>query len=217
MTTDLSLDMEIREVTGKKVKRLRQEGLLPATIYGKDFSPLTVQLDSRAFSTVYQQSGRTALIKLTIPGMKKRPSAFVQDIQRHPVKRDILHADFRVVDLTVEINAEVPVALVGTSPLVERGDAVINHGHSTVEIRALPEKVPQHLELDISVLDSLDKSIHVGDLPPHDDYVVNTAPETLLVSLSQVRAAVAAADEEAEEEPTAAEPALIRKEREEEE
>lgn len=207
--------MEIRNVFGKKVKRLRQEGFLPATVYGKGFGPLSVQLDSRDFLSVYQKAGRTALIALKIPGQKKRPAAFVQDIQRHPVKRDILHADFRVVDLTVAMSAEVPVVLVGTSPLVERGDAVINHGHSTVEVYALPEKVPQHIDLDISVLDSFDKSIHVSDLPAHEDYTINTPAETLLVALSPVRAAIAAAGEETEE-TGAAEPALIRKEREEE-
>jgi large subunit ribosomal protein L25 len=213
MSTQLSLDMQVRTVLGKKVKHLRKEGLLPATVYGKGIEPLSVQVSERSFQTIYRQAGRTALVVLNIPGQWKKPSAFIQEVQRHPVKRDIIHADFRVVDLTVAIDAEVPVTLVGKSLLVERGDAIINHGLSTIEIHALPENVPPHIDVDISGLDSFEKSIHVSDLQAGDDYTFVTPGDALVVSLTQTRAVVT--EETDPEGEGGAEPALIRKEREE--
>lgn len=212
MSTNLSLDVQIRAVTGKKVKYLRHEGLIPATVYGKGFDPVSVQVDERTFQTVYRKAGRSALIDLNIPGYP-RQSAFVHDIQRHPVSRSIIHADFRVVDLRVAITTEIPVILTGKSLLVERGDAILNHALTHLTVHALPANLPPHLDIDISELDSFDKHIYVRDLPPSATYEIVTDAEELVVSLTQVRAVV---EEEAEAAP-ASEPELIRKEQEENE
>lgn len=210
----LTLDVQHRDILGKKVKRLRQQGLLPATIYGKGFEPLAVQIDERTFNTTYRQAGRTALIELNIPGTKKQ-SVFIHAIQRHPVSRAIIHADFRVVDLQKPVNVEVPIVLVGESPLVKRGEALVNHGVTAVEVQALPASIPQHIEVDISDLNSFEDNIRVGDLPPSDSYQIMTDAADLVVSLAHVR--VAKSDEEGEEEERPTEPELIRKERKEEE
>jgi large subunit ribosomal protein L25 len=137
----------------------------------------------------------------------------VQEVQRHPVTRAIMHADFRVVDLKVAISTEVPVSLVGESPLVEKGDAVINQGLSFIQIHGLPGDLPSHFDVDISILDSLDKGIYVRDLPTSSDYTILNHEEDLVVALSQVRVVQTEEEEAAEE--TATEPELIRKEQEE--
>lgn len=210
MTTEhLSLNIQIRSVTGKKVRRLRREGWIPAIVYGQNFPPLAVQVSDREFQKVYQQVGRTSFVHLTIPGQAKQ-AAFIQEVQRHPVSRAIIHADFRVVDLKVAINAEVPILLIGTSPLVARGEAVINQALTHVEIRALPEELPQHIEIDVSELDSFEKSVHVADLPSSPRYTFVTPSEALVVSLTRTRAAAIA---EEEEEAPPAEPELLRRER----
>jgi large subunit ribosomal protein L25 len=209
----VSIDMQVRDVVGKKVRRLRREGWIPATVYGKGVMPISVQVNERDFQKIYQQVGRTSLVSLNIPG-KPAHVAFIQDIQRHPVWRTILHADFRVVDLKIAINTEVPVVLVGSSPLLDRGDAVINQGLTHLEVHALPEDLPQHIEVDLSILDSFDKSIHVADLQVGAAYSFITSGDALVAALTHTRMAVTA---EGEEEGQAAreEPALIRKEREE--
>jgi len=214
-TTNISMDVEARDVTGKKVQRLRKAGLLPATVYGKGIDPMSVQVDARTFTTIYSDIGRTTLVRLNVPG-KAMQSAFIHDIQRHPVSRDIIHADFLVVDLKVAINTEVPIILTGDSLLVERGDAVVNQVLTTIEVHALPEDVPHHIQVDISDLDSFDKSIYVSDLPAVDTYSFVTPAEEMIVSLTQTRIGESVEDEE-EEEPDSAEPALIRKERKEDE
>src|ERR1700752_578735 len=95
MADRIKVELENRTLTGKKVNRLRREGILPATVYGKGVGPFTVQLSARGFNDVYRHIGRTALVDLAIPGQKPQ-SAFIHSLQRHPVTRAILHADFLV-------------------------------------------------------------------------------------------------------------------------
>ncbi len=216
MTETISLDAQVRDVVGKQVKRLRQQGLLPATVYGKDFGPLSLQVDEKTFSHIYRNAGKTTLLNLKIAGQKPQ-KALIYDVQCHPVKRDIIHADFRVVDLKVEMDAEVPIVLVGESPLVERDDAVLNSGITSVVVHALPEDIPHHIEVDISQLDSFDKVVYVSDLASQAGFTFQTPADTLVVTLTQARATAAEKEEEQEKTSFMDEPALIRKEREEDE
>jgi large subunit ribosomal protein L25 len=209
--TTYNLDADLRTVLGKKVKLLRRDGLLPATVYGKGISPLSIQLNDRTFNQTYRHVGRTALVELHIPGQPIQ-SAFVHAVQRHPVSRSIIHVDFRVVDLKTALTVEVPIITVGESPLVVRGDAIINHAISSLLVRALPAELPQHIEVDVSILDSIEKTIHVRDLAGSGTYTIITDGDELVVALSQSREAA----EDAAAEAAPAEPELIREERDEE-
>jgi large subunit ribosomal protein L25 len=213
MADKINLELETRTVVGKKVNRLRRAGVLPATVYGKGVGPFTVQTSARGFNEAYRRAGKTSLVDLTIPGQPVQ-SAFIHGLQRHPVSRAILHADFLVVDLKTEISVEVPIHIIGESELVDRGDATLNQVLNTLTVRALPAELPSYIEVDISVLDSLDKSIHVRDIPALEHGVIVADEDELIVSLSQSRPEE---EEVAEEEaPEAAEPELVREKREDE-
>src|SRR5215470_10945812 len=160
MADKITLALEQRTLVGKKVSQLRRAGILPATVYGKDVGPFTVQLDAHTFSNVLRHAGRTTLLELEIPGQKPQ-SAFIHGLQRHPVTRAIIHADFRVVDLLTEITVEVPIHIIGESELIERGDALLNQVLNTLDVRALPADLPHAIDVDISGLDGFDKSIRV--------------------------------------------------------
>ena len=212
MAEKIQLELETRTVVGKKVNRLRRAGVLPATVYGKGVGPFTVQISARGFNEAYRRAGKTSLIDLTIPGQPVQ-SAFIHSLQRHPVSRAILHADFLVVDLLIEISVEVPIHIIGESELIERGDAALNQVLNTLNVRALPAELPSYIEVDISVLDSLEKSIRVRDLAALEHGEIVTDEDELVVSLSQSRP-----EEVVEEEaPGAAEPELVREKREDEE
>ncbi|MEO7911961.1 MAG: 50S ribosomal protein L25 [Roseiflexaceae bacterium] len=211
MADKIKLEFESRTVVGKKVNRLRRAGVLPATVYGKGVGPFTVQISARGFNEAYRRAGKTTLVDLTIPGQPVQ-SAFIHSLQRHPVSRAILHADFLVVDLKIEISVEVPVHLIGEVELVERGDATLNQVLSTLNVRALPAELPSYIEVDISVLDSMEKSIHVRDIAALEHGEIVTDPDELVVSLSQSRP-----EEVVEEVPDTAEPELVREKREDEE
>jgi large subunit ribosomal protein L25 len=215
MADKITLALENRTLTGKKVNRLRREGILPATVYGKGVGPFAVQVNARTFSDTLRHAGRTILVELEIPGQKPL-AAFVHALQRHPVTRTIIHADFRVVDLRTEITVAIPIHVVGESELVERGDALLNQVLTTIDVRALPAELPPALEIDISGLDSFDKAIYVRDIKLEGKGVIETPEDELVISLTPAR--VEEEEEEAaeaEEEP--AEPELVREQREDEE
>ena len=205
-----TIDATVREIFGKKVKHLRTQGLIPATVYGKGFEPTSITVAERPFNVVYRKLGKTALVDLDVAG--KQLAVFVQAVQRHPIKRHIIHIDFKAVDLKVAIQIEVPVITIGESPIVARGDAMINHVLNSVLVSALPAELPQHIEVDVSVLDEIDKSISVSDIPAAKGYKILNHADQVLISLTQMRA-----DEEEPAEAAPAEPELIRKPREDDE
>ncbi len=210
MSEKYTLSLEPRAVLGKKVKRLRRSGILPATVYGKGVEPIAVQVDARSFNAVYRQAGRTSLVELHIAG-RQPLAAFIHALQRHPVTRDIIHADFRAVDLSQEVEVAVPLHIEGESPLVASGEAVLNQVLNVVEIRALPSNIPAHLTVDISGLDAFDKNIHVRDLALPPGVALATPGDELVVGLAHARAAE---EEEAAAAETPAEPELVRERRE---
>jgi large subunit ribosomal protein L25 len=213
MADRLNLSLENRTLVGKKVGRLRREGIIPATVYGKGVSPLSVQMNARAFNETYRHAGRTGLIDLSIPG-QKGISVFVHNLQRHPVTRNIIHVDFLAVDLRTEVTVDVPVHITGESELVKRGDALLNQVLTSLAVRALPADIPSSIEVDVSGLDSFDKSIHVSDLSLDTKGEIVTPADELVVSLTQAREEE---EEVAEEEAAEGEPELVRDEREGEE
>jgi large subunit ribosomal protein L25 len=214
MADSIKLELESRTLIGKKVNRLRREGIIPATVYGKGVGPFAVQLNAHTFSDVYRHAGRTTLVELAIPGQKAQ-SAFIHSLQRHPVTRAVLHADFLVVDLKTEVTVEVPLHVTGESELVNRGDATLNQVLTTLDVRALPTELPPYIEVDISGLDSMDKSIRVRDLALSGKGTIVTPEDELVVSLTPARVEEAV-EEAVEEELEAAEPELVREKREEE-
>jgi large subunit ribosomal protein L25 len=207
-STKVTLDAAVREVFGKQVKHLRRQGQIPGTVYGKGFEPVSVTVDDKLFNSVYRKVGKTALVDLTITG--KMAAVFVQAVQRHPVKRNIIHVDFKAVDLKVAIQIEVPVVTVGESPIVARGDAMVNHVLNSLLVEALPAELPQHIEVDVSELDELGKSIHVRDVVTEKGFRILNDGDQVLISLTEVRATV----EEETTPATAGEPELIRPDRE---
>lgn len=213
MSESVKLTFENREILGKKVKNLRRVGILPATVYGKGVGPFPVQLPLRSFQEAYRRASRTKLIELTIPGQPSM-SAFVHALQRHPVSREIIHVDFRAVDLKIAVTMAVPLHIVGESILVQRGEAVLNHPITTIDISALPNNLPSSIEVNVSDLDSFDKNIHVRDLVAPEGATFITDMDELVASLTPVRAEV---DETEEATSTSAEPELVREKRDEDE
>lgn len=200
---DMKLTLEPRTVTGKKVKSLRKQGLIPASICGKGIENANFQLDRKTFTLLYRQAGRTTLIELQTPS--GRQSAFVRQAQIHPVSREYIHVDFRVVDLRTEITADVPIVTVGENRLIERGDALISQSLPTLHVKALPGDLPHQVEVDVSKLEEVGTTIHVSDLSLGDKVEILTPAEQAVVTLSASRMAAEveeiAAEVEAGEEP----------------
>lgn len=195
----IEIKLQKRAVIGKKVNNLRKAGILPATVYGKHLAPINVQTELRSFMPLMKAAGRTNLVTLHIDG-EAPIAAFVHTYQRHPVSRTIIHVDFHAVDLNETVEVDVPVHMTGASIMVTRGDALLNNVTS-LRVKALPTSLPSSLTVNISVLDSLEKAIHVSDIVlPAGATIIGNGGDLVVGLVPTGRAEVASAENPAQPE-----------------
>lgn len=169
--TNPKLSVEKRQVTGRKVKTLRNQGQLPANIYGKAIKSLAVSAPIGDFQKVYASVGETSLVDLAVKSESKVRPCLITDVQIHPVTDLPLHADFRQVDLTQKVTANVPLEITGVSPAVKEKGAVLITLFDEIEVEALPTDLPDKFTVDISSLKEFDDSILAKDLTFDKDKV----------------------------------------------
>ena len=157
-----TLKGEVRKISGRKVKTLRNKGLLPGNIYGKNVKSLGVQLDKKEFETLYKDVGETGLVTLQVGG-DEHP-VLINNVQKHPVTDEPIHIDFRQVDLKTKVTAEVPVEVVGESPAEKQGIGTVVQYLKEIEIEALPADLLEKFEVDTSTLTEVDQAVYVKDL-----------------------------------------------------
>lgn len=162
-------------------RRLRASGQLPAVIYGHGTTPLAVAVDARELRTALTSaSGANALLSLEVDGTTHL--AMAKELQRHPVKGTLLHADFVIVRRDEVVGAEVSVTLVGEAEAVHRADGVVDQQVFSLAIHALPGNIPPTIEVDISSLEVGD-AIRVGDLALPDGVSLDAdADQTVVVA-----------------------------------
>lgn len=160
MATAIKLAAAVRDGAAKATRR---DGAVPAVLYGHGIEAKSIQVDSRAFAKVFSQSGETSLIVLDM-GDGGEHNVLVRDIQRHPIKNNVIHVDFYQVRMDEKITADVPLVFVGTSAAVKDLGGVFVHPMDEVELEALPKDLPHNIEVDVSILDSFEKVIHISDL-----------------------------------------------------
>ncbi len=177
MDQEFVLEAEYREERKKnKARRLRREGYIPAVFYTKGEN-IPIKVKYSVFEKVYRKAHKSKVIELKIKfdGEEKSRHAFIWDIQRDPVKSKIIHVDFFGVDLTKEIEVEVPIKVVGKAIGVEHG-GVLTVFKETIIVKTLPTTVPEFIEVDVSQLDINDK-IHVNELKLPENVSISTEEE----------------------------------------
>ena len=206
MSDQLLLSAETgREEGTRASRRLRREGRVPAVVYGLEAEPVTVSIawpDLRA--ALNTDAGINALITLSIDGSEQL--SIVKELQRHPVRRDVIHVDFLRVTADQEIEVEVPVTLIGEALEVTRADGMVDQSLYSLTVTAKPADVPDEIVVDVSDM-TLGESIRVGDLvlPPGVTTLVDpedsVANSLVTRSTREAMAAdeAAAAEAEAEE------------------
>jgi len=152
-----------REIIGRKTNELRDEGFIPAIIYGARKNPINISVNRQAFLRIYQQAGESTLIDLEME-TGEIEAVLIQDFQRSSVQDQMIHADFRRVDLDKPLVVDVQLYLVGEAPAVrELGGTLISSRH-TVQVRALPRDLIKTLEIDLSTLKTFNDVIRVSDI-----------------------------------------------------
>lgn len=141
---------------------VRRAGAIPSVLYGHGVSAVSIQVDAKVFQHVLHKAGLTSLLSLTTEG--KEYPVLIREVQHHPVKDQVIHADFYVVRMDEKIRTAVPLTFIGEAPAAKDLLGVLVKNIDEVELEALPKDLPHALEVDISGLTDFEKVIHVADL-----------------------------------------------------
>ena len=181
------LSAESRFVLGKKVAQLRRDGRLPGVVYGAGRDSEPISFDQHEFELLHRQTGRNAVLDLTLSGQRRGQPVMLHAIQEHPITRRAIHVDLLAVNLQEEITVDVPLAVVGEAPAVDKMGGVLLHLHESVSVRAKPDDLPSSLELDVSALDSFESVVHASDLTIPANVTLVTDPTEPLARVQPPR------------------------------
>ncbi len=197
----VELNVAVRHKTGKEIARkLRNQGLIPAIIYGPGSEPVPLAVKANELKRVlYRYRGEQILFNLTLEdnGSTTQKMALVKELQYHPVTDEILHVDFYEISMEREVEVEVPIELVGKAKGVEAGGHLQQLLH-TMTVACLPGAIPDKIQVDVSGLEVGDV-LHVRDLTPPEGVRYLDNPDEPVVTILAPEETEEVAEEVAEE------------------
>ena len=197
-TSAVRLELQPRELMGKKVGRLRRAGIVPVHLYGPVIESRSLQCTGSVLIRALAEAGASSPITVTIEGESGNHMAFVREIQWDPRRDTVLHVDLLAADVTRPVAAQVPVTLTGEAPGTARSGAYVNQQVFDIQVSALPLELPGQIELDLSPLTDPGSALRTGDIPLPSGVTLLTDPEELVARIEVPRGAVDADAEETE-------------------
>jgi len=196
-----------REIGSSSSRRVRKDRVVPGVLYGLNEESISLSVAwpdlRRALTT---DSGINAIIQLEVDG--KKQMTIVKDIQRHPVKRDVLHVDFLRIDPNKNVTVDIPLVMIGEAREVSAADGMVDQNMFSLTVSAPPDRIPTEIEVDISAL-TVGDAVRVGDLnlpegvtsenDPEDPIAAGMITRSTLESIAADEAAELASLEEGEE------------------
>lgn len=183
MNDQPEITAERRVVRGKKVKTLREKGLVPATLYGHHLAPVSLQVDRSVMEEILRHGATAALFRLKV-GRDKPLSVLIKQYQLHPTRHEVLHVDFYGVSAREKVKAHVPLRYIGQAPVAESHDVVIMRALDQVSVECYPADLPAHVDVDLSSLETMDSNIRLGDLSAGPAVTLLGLPEDVVVSVT---------------------------------
>jgi large subunit ribosomal protein L25 len=209
MAEKIVLEATRRDVFGKRVRHLRSEGFVPGVVYGPTFESVPVQIEWLKLRPVLRAAGGSHLIQLQVGG--EEFNTLVREVQRDPLRGEVLHIDFYRVRMNVAVRADVPLATTGSETAITKNGGVLLQEMTTITVECLPTDLPASVPVDVSVLKQVGDSILVRDLPVLPGVTYLADPNEMVISTS----AIMEREEEEEAAVASAEPELIRRKEEE--
>jgi large subunit ribosomal protein L25 len=205
-----SLTATPRTESGTGVARkLRQNGSVPAVIYGHGREPQSLTINTRDVEKLLSQvSAGSTVIELSVDGRTAR--TLIREIQRHPFKRSITHIDFQELVAGEKITVSIPLRFTGTADGVRNSGGILEETMHQVHLRLDPASIPDHIDVDVTAL-TVGHSFHIRDLQLPPGVTVLDEPGATVCVVSAPKTEAVAAPAEGEAAPTTAEPELIRK------
>ena len=185
----VSLSANSREGKGKgSARSLRSQGQIPAVIYGHGREPQALALNARDLDKMLSHiQAESTVIEVTVGGHTAK--TLIREIQRHPIKRQILHVDFQALVAGEKVTVSIPIVLVGIPEGVRLEGGVLEQPLREIEIEVDPSNIPDHVEYDVTNM-VIGDSVHISDLKVPEGVEVQDDPETSVAVLAAPRAVI---------------------------
>ena len=196
----MKLKVEVRDIRGKDVKKLRRDGQIPAIIYGKNMeSPISIICDKNEFVKLYKKTWSSTPITLAGEGVDEM--VLIHNFQLDPVSDVVLHVDFLALTKWEKVSAEVSIVMIWEedAPVVKSGDGNIQLVKDSLAIEALPKDLIKEVVVNVSDIDDVNTVLFVKDLDLPSGVEVKDDLELSVISVFDLKKWVAA--EEAAEAP----------------
>jgi len=186
---DLTLTAETgRPIGSRPAGRLRAQGRVPGTVYGLGVEAVSVSVAWPELRRVLTtEAGLNAVITLSYDG--RNDMAIVKDLQRDPVRREVLHVDFLRVDPDVAVEVEVPIVVIGEAKAVESAKGLTEQQLTALAVKCKPDAIPTQFEVDVTDL-VVGATITVADIALPAGVTTDADPETVVVSGTATRFSV---------------------------
>lgn len=179
----MELNTTTRTILGKKVNRLRKEGLIPAEIFGHGFDNKHVSVPVKEFIKTYNAAGENTIVTLNIDGKEKIPVLITNATKNH-LSDEYLSIDFYHIRKDEKIKTHVPVVYIGTDFAAKSGFLLIKL-LDQIEIEALPDQIPHSFEIDISKLVEPGQGIEIKDISAEKGVKILTPHDTVIVTVTE--------------------------------
>jgi large subunit ribosomal protein L25 len=167
MAKQLKLTAHTRSTAGRTaVTKIKQQGLVPAVVYGGQDKPVNLSLNAREIHTLLAHAtSEHVLVDLEIVdgGAKSSRLALIQEVQHHPLRRDVLHVDFHAVKADELLHSKIPVEAFGEADGVRNYGGILELNMHEIEIECLPKDLPEIIRIDVSKL-GVGEAIHIKDI-----------------------------------------------------
>jgi large subunit ribosomal protein L25 len=197
---DIVLKATTRDLKKNNLKGRREEGLVPAVLYGQGGKNKNIWIDAKDFMRAYDNAGENTVIELELDE-KDKENVLIYDFQENSLTDEVMHIDFYRVNMKKEIEAEVPIDFSGESPAVKEKGGVLVRNIDRVSVKCLPGDLPQNFDIDISRLETFEDRITAKDLGASEKIELDLDPETVIALVTPPRSEeeLAGLDEKIEE------------------
>jgi len=176
-----TLLVQKRDIVKKKLNSLREQGLVPAVLYGPKLQPIILSVDQKKFDKVYSEAGESSLVAVQMDG-KEFPS-LIQEVQRHPLSGAPVHVDFYQPDLTKITEVSVPLVFDGEAPGVKELGGTLLRNIQEITVSALPQNLPNEIVVSVEGLKTFEDRILVKDIIVPEGVTVKRDPEDLVAEV----------------------------------
>lgn len=183
----MELKVQIRNILGRKVKTLRDEGLIPAELYGHGVKNLHFTLSAKEFQKVFKEAGESTIVNLVTEDKKTFP-VMIYDVKTDSLSGKILNVDFYQIKLSEKIRVHISIEFIGEAPAVKTFGGILVKTLQGIEVEALPQDLPHRIQIDLATLDEIGKSISVKDLKISEKVKIFVNPETIIATVVKAKA-----------------------------